>query len=251
MRLEIDIAAEAQDSTITALNLDTLTRNDLLNLILQRSEVMFDRPKLGKIIKAWSAGDNGPINAVVDEMGLEIGRRAAGVIRAEYRALEPLLQELAPKRLADIGCGYAFFDLFAAQDLSCQLLLIDLESNDNRHFGFAEEGSAYSSLTVARKLLTNNGISSRKVTTLNPRDKDPVTAKPVDLVVSFLSCGFHYPVDLYLPFLEKVLTPGGAAIFDLRKNTAQEQATKLAQFGSLTDLPAPPKARRVLLRKGS
>ncbi len=250
MQLEIDIAAEARDSTITSLNLDALTRGDLLNLILQRSEVMFDRPKLGKIIKAWSAGDDDPINVVIDEMGVEIARRAAGVIQAEYRALKPLLQELAPKRLADIGCGYAFFDLFAAQDLGCHLLLIDLESNDRRHFGFAEEGSAYSSLSVARNLLKDNGISTRSITTLNPQIKTPETAKPVDLAVSFLSCGFHYPVDLYLPFIEKALTPDGAAIFDLRKNTANEQAAKLAQFGSLTDLPSPPKARRILLRKG-
>lgn len=250
MRLEIDIAAEAHESAITALNLAALTRSDLLNLILQRSEVMFDRPKLGKIIKAWSAGDDGPINAVIDEMGVEIARRAAGVIRAEYRALEPLLQDLAPKRLADIGCGYAFFDLFAAQGLGCHLLLIDLENNDRRHFGFAEEGSAYSSLNVARNILEGNGISASKITTLNPRDKSPETATPVDLVVSFLSCGFHYPVDIYLPFIEKAVTPNGAAIFDLRKNTADEQAAKLARFGSLTDLPAPPKARRVLLRKG-
>jgi hypothetical protein len=39
MQLEIDIAAEARDSTITSLNLDALTRGDLLNLILQRGGV--------------------------------------------------------------------------------------------------------------------------------------------------------------------------------------------------------------------
>jgi hypothetical protein len=250
MRLEIDIAAEAEAQAVTALDVSAFTRDDYLNLILQRSEVMFDRPKSGRVIKAWNDGDTGPILSVIDDMGEAIARRAAGVIRAEYLALEPLLKDLAPRRIADIGCGYALFDLFAAKALDCDLLLIDLESNERRHFGFAEEGAAYSSLAVARRLLEDNQIPASRIATLNPRETAPETAGPVDLAVSFLSCGFHYPVDLYLPFLEKAVSPTGAAIFDLRAATAGEQAAKLARLGQLTDLPAPPKARRVLLRKG-
>jgi hypothetical protein len=142
MRLEIDIGAEAGASAITELDLSVFDRGDLLNLILQRSEVMFDRPRSGRIIKAWNEGNNDPINAVIDDMGEAIARRAAGVIHAEYRALQPVLKDLAPNRIADIGCGYALFDLFAARDLGSDVLLIDLESNEHRHFGFAKEGAA-------------------------------------------------------------------------------------------------------------
>ncbi|MDZ4137159.1 MAG: class I SAM-dependent methyltransferase, partial [Paracoccaceae bacterium] len=187
--------------------------------------------------------------AEVDRLGMAIARRAAGVIHAEYRALLPLLRELAPKRVADIGCGYAFFDLFVARDPGAALVLIDLENNEHRHFGFNPEGAAYSSLATAKALLVANGVSARKITTLNPRETAPENVKPVDLAVSFLSCGFHYPVDAYLPFLDKALAPGGAAIFDLRGSTAAEQSAQLSRFGTLTDLPAPAKARRVLLRK--
>lgn len=250
MQLAIDIGAEAKGHAIRALDFSALGPDDYLNLILQRSEVMFDRPKSGQVIRAWNAGDLDPIARVIEDLGEEIARRAAGVIQAEYRAMAPLLAQLAPRRLADIGCGYALFDLFAAQDLGCELLLIDLESNERRHFGFAEEGAAYSSLSVARKLLEDNGISADRIATLNPREVAPETAGPVDLAVSFLSCGFHYPVDLYLPFLDQALALGGTAIFDLRAATATEQEAKLAGFGKITDLAAPPKARRVLLNKG-
>lgn len=251
MSLDIDIAAEAGHKTIQALKLDALGSDDLKNIILQRSEVLYDRPRSGQIIKAWNAGDETAIAAVVAELQTEIARRAAGVIRAEYLSLQPVLRDLAPTRLADIGCGYGFFDLFAAKDLKCDLLLIDLETNAHRHFGFAEEGAAYSSLDVARRLLLDNRIAARRITTLNPAQTAPETAGPVDLAVSFLSCGFHYPVDLYLPFLEQAVTPDGAAIFDLRLKTADEQAAKLARLGRLEDLPsANKKARRVLLRKG-
>lgn len=251
MPMSVDIAKEAADPAIAALDLSCLDRGDLINIILQRSEVMFDRPRSGQVIRAWGEGDMAPMEAEVDRLGDQIARRAAGVIHAEYRAIAPLLQELAPKRVADIGCGYAFFDLFVAKDLKSDVVLIDLESNEHRHFGFKSEGAAYSSLARATELLRANGVLAKQISTINPRDKAPETIKPVDLAVSFLSCGFHYPVDLYLPFLDKVLVPNGAAIFDLRESTAEAQAAALSQFGTLTDLVAPPKARRVLLRKAA
>lgn len=251
MPIDIDIAKEAADPAIAGLDIACLDREDLINLILQRSEVMFDIPRSGQVIRAWQADDMAPMDAAVDLLGEQIARRAAGVIHAEYKAIAPLLKELAPKRVADIGCGYALFDLFLARDLKSDVVLIDLESNERKHFGFKAEGAAYSSLARAKQLLRANGVLAKQITLLNPRDKAPETIKPVDLVVSFLSCGFHYPVDLYLPFLDKALAPGGAAIFDLREATATAQAASLAQFGTLTDLEAPPKARRVLLRKAA
>lgn len=75
MQLSIDIAVEAADTAIASLDLSCFDRGDLLNLILQRSEVMFDRPKSGQVIKAWGAGNSEPIMAVVDEMGDDIARR--------------------------------------------------------------------------------------------------------------------------------------------------------------------------------
>lgn len=250
MRLEIDIAAQARNPLIAGLDLTALQPDDLQNLILQRSEVLFDLPHPGQIIKAWNAGDAGPLRQVVETMGDTIARRAAAVIHAEYRALAPLLRDLAPGRIADIGCGYGFFDLFVARDLGAEVVLIDLESNERRHFGYQPEGAAYSSLGVARKLLESNGIAASAIRTLNPRDEAAEAIAPVDLAVSFLSCGFHYPVSTYATFLDKAVTPDGAVIVDLRAATADEQAETLARLGSLHDLPAPPKARRVLLRKG-
>jgi SAM-dependent methyltransferase len=249
MALKVDIAKEAADPAIVGLNLACLQREDMLNLILQRSEVMFDRPRSGQVIRAWGVGDMALIDAELDRLGADVARRAAGVIHAEYRAMEPLLRELAPQRVADIGCGYAFFDLFVARDLKSHVVLIDLESNNKRHFGFKQEGAAYSSLSRAQALLRANGVEADQVSTLNPRDEPAEKIEPVDLAVSFLSCGFHYPVDSYLPFLDRALRPGGAAIFDLRETTALAQAAQLEKFGTLEDLPSPPKARRVLLRK--
>lgn len=234
---------------VAGLDLSALGRSDLVNIVLQRSEVLHDVPRAGQVIRAWEGGDDAPLAAQIDRLGEGIARRAAAVIAQEYAALQPVLHARKPRRVADIGCGYAFFDLFLARDLGSDLLLIDLESNERRHFGFQEEGAAYASLAVARQLLEANGVGAGRIETLNPRDQAPEAAGPVDLAVSFLSCGFHYPVSLYLPFLAQALQPGGAAIFDLRAATAAAQAEQLAALGTLTDLPAPPKARRVMLVK--
>lgn len=250
LQLSIDIEAESRRPEIGDLDLSVFTPADLVNLILQRSEVMYDIPRSGRIIRAWNDGDDGPINAVVADKGPEIARRAAAVIHAEYQALRPVLDEIGPGAIADIGCGYAFFDLFAARDTRCDVVLIDLETNTRRHFGFQEEGAAYSSLAAARALLVANGVATDRITTLNPASQDVLSAPPVDLAVSFLSCGFHYPVDLYLDFFRDVVTAEGTILVDLRAATAQSQLAQLAPLGQISDLAAPEKARRIRLQKG-
>ncbi|MBN2629159.1 MAG: class I SAM-dependent methyltransferase [Rhodobacteraceae bacterium] len=247
--LAIDIAAEAASPLIRNLDMSMFTADDLVNIILQRSEVLYDVPRSGRVIRAWNAGDDGPIRAEVDRLGDEIARRAAGVIHAEYRSLAPVLMADPPSRVADIGCGYALFDLFLALNSKASVLLIDIETNDRRHFGFAEEGAAYSNLSVARRLLLANGIAEDRIETLNPVSQDIGASQDVDLAVSFLSCGFHYPVTSYASYFRDKVLPGGAILLDLRAATAGEQLKTLAPLGSIDDQPAPPKARRILLRK--
>ncbi len=250
MQPAVDIGKLTEAKAVQVLDLSAFDREDYVNLILQRSEVMFDVPKSGAVIRAWGQQDHAPIDQVVASLGSAIGRRAAGVIHAEYQALVPLLRRIKPKRIADIGCGYGLFDLFAAKALKAAVILIDLENNERRHFGFQSEGAAYSSLAKARKLLEDNGVPSESITTLNPAEIAPETIEPVDLVVSFLSCGFHYPVDIYLPFLKKCLVPGGTAIFDLREATADAQASALAELGEVTNLPGPAQNAACLVAKG-
>lgn len=244
-----DIVALGEDPAIAGLAFDGLASSDLVNLILQRSEVLSDLPRPGKVIRAWEAGDNAPMLAEVERLGVAIAQRAAGVIAAEYAALRPVLAEAPPARVADIGCGYALFDLFLARDFAADLLLIDIETNDRRHFGFQDQGAAYASLSVARALLQGNGVAAGRIVTLNPGRADLLAAGKVDLAVSFLSCGFHYPVGTYIPFFRQCMNPGGRVILDLRAATADAQMQKLAPLGAIRILPGPPKARRVMVTK--
>jgi SAM-dependent methyltransferase len=251
VELEIDIASEVESEAIRDLDLGMFDQQDLVNLILQRSEVLYDLPRSGRVIREWNNGNMNPIIDQVERLGDEIAYRTAAVIHAEYKNMAPMLKQLAPKRVADIGCGYAFFDLFLARDLGTKLLLIDLESNERRHFGFKKEGAAYSSLARAKEMLMANQVAYEDIHTVNPEQEDPAECGKVDLVTSFLSCGFHYPVSLYDRFFTTAVQPSGSAIIDLREATAEKQLRQLQSYGLTVTKPldSAAKVRRVLLGK--
>ena len=240
-----------KDPLIIGLKTTAFSAKDVVNLILQRSEIIGDQPRPGRVVKAWETGDMAPALQLVEKMGDELIRRAAGIILREYREIKSMIDAVLPGRVADIGCGYAMFDLFLWQDHRSELLLIDLEQSDERHFGYRETGAAYSNLDVAKAFLTDNGVDAEHVTCLNPERQDILAEAPVDLAVSFISCGFHYPVDTYMPFFDRNVAAGGKVILDFRARKAREGREKLSAMGAVATLTdsANGNAKRVVLNK--
>lgn len=223
-------ATEAE--AITGLRTDALKRDDIVNLVLQRSEVIRDQPKYNRYIRDWMGGDSTPLLELIDRMGSDvIVRRAAAFIYLEYLQFRPIFEAKAPKSIADIGCGYAMFDLFLARDYGSVVHLIDLECNDTRHFGFEEKAAAYSSLKVAKKLLTDNGVPANSIKTLNPEKQDVLKLKKLDFAFSFISCGFHYPWDTYREFFLKSVAPDGRIILDIRSKVLNLALRELSEIG--------------------
>ncbi len=221
---------------VAELCFDAFSEQDLVNLIMQRSRIIFDQPRSGRITKAWSAGNTDPALSLVEKHGIELAKRAAAVIYLEYLQIRDTLQDLNPRSVADIGCGYAMFDLFLWKDRQCSLNLIDLETSEERHFGYQEKGAAYSSLSVAQSFLTQNGVDSSDITCLNPRTDDLGEVGPIDLAMSFISCGFHYPVKTYETFFKTAVKPNGAIILDLRPRQSREGRRILKELGSVSSL---------------
>jgi SAM-dependent methyltransferase len=239
----------AMDLDPDALDYSMFSADDLVNLVLQRSDVLFDVPNRGRLIRQWEAGDVDGLNAKVAENGLTYARRAARIIKAEFEQLRPLLDPFRPGRIADIGCGYAIFDLFAYHAWASHLLLIDIEDTEQRHFGFQDEGAAYTSLPTAQAFLAANGVPPDRVTTWNPEQADLADDAPVDLAVSLLSCGFHYPVDMYMPFFRFGVRPGGVIVLDLRAGKSQAIRDRLKPLGRLKVLSEQGGVRRVMIRR--
>ncbi|MDJ0626659.1 MAG: class I SAM-dependent methyltransferase [Rhodobacter sp.] len=237
------------DFDLDLLDFSMFSRDDLVNLVLQRSQVLADMPLSGRLIRAWEKGDRAPLAAKADEMGREIAVRAARIIFGEFTELAGTLDRFAPERVADIGCGYAFFDLFAHRRFGCDLLLIDIEETDHRHFGFQKLGAGYTSLNTAREFLIANGVPAASIHLWNPDVEDPPITGRVDIAVSFLSCGFHFPIDMYVPFFRYGIRPGGGIILDLRAGKIRGALQQLKRLGTVSSLPGQEDARRVLIKK--
>jgi hypothetical protein len=97
--------------------------------------------------------------------------------------------------------------------------------------------------------LVKNGVPTDKIRTTNPGtgSSPDVHDSNVDLIISLLSCGFHYPLKTYTEFALRALQPGGIFVFDMRRSEGQEN--DLAEFASVEALSDHPKHQRVAARK--
>lgn len=223
---------------------------DYLNIILQRSEVLHDVPKPGKLVNAWSEGDEIGLLKVVSEKKEILAERALTDIQSEFETIRASLGARSPKRIADIGCGYGFFSFLAGFEFGSELLLVDIEENDHRHFGFASEGAAYSSLERAVQFLVANGISNEKISVVNPVETEITSSGKVDLVISLLACGFHFPVETYMDYFSNNVVSGGKIILDIRQRKFDEQTELLSKLGEIEVIGDSWKNRsRVLITK--
>ncbi|GAB4200535.1 MAG: hypothetical protein OHK0022_21740 [Roseiflexaceae bacterium] len=124
----------------------------------------------------------------------------------------------------DIGCGVAGIDVLLQRHYAGQPLdfyLLDKTAVDSSvYYLFNPRGSFYNSLAVAADLLACNGIARKRIHLLEADEQGTLALeRPVDLVISLLSWGFHYPVATYLARVTRLLRPGGALILDLRRDT--------------------------------
>ncbi|WP_108813720.1 hypothetical protein [Loktanella sp. Alg231-35] len=233
--MDIDVLQDLINSdVITSLDVGMFDDADILNVVLQRSQVLFDVPRGGRLIRRWTDGDSTPLETVIDQKGYDLVKRAIAIAYIEYLALKAHLPKDGIKSVADIGCGYAFVDLFISRDFDADLTLIDIEESEVRDFGFQQQGAGYSNLRKAKAFLVANGVSADKISLVNPNNTDVMGTANVDLAISLLSCGFHYPVSTYSTYFSKTLNAGGAVVLDIRDKNFAEQSEAIAQFGKVS-----------------
>jgi SAM-dependent methyltransferase len=145
-------------------------------------------------------------------------------MRGEYETFRDALPAECAAVL-DIGCGVAGIDVLLQQhyaDRKLDIFLLDKTQVEQRVFyQFNPAGAFYNSLAVARDLLVANGIDAAHVHLHEATDSNDIAiSTSVDLVISLISWGFHYPVETYIQRVYEVLRPGGVVILDVRKQTS-------------------------------
>ena len=141
----------------------------------------------------------------------------------EYLSIKDYLPEPCASIL-DIGCGIGGIDVFISKhygDKHSILYLLDKTSiEDDIDYGFETKREFYNSLDLAKTMLMSNGIAEKYIYLIEATDQNeiPISDK-VDLVISLISWGFHYPVETYLDKAYDVLVEGGSMIIDVRIGT--------------------------------
>ncbi len=231
-----------------------LTPADIRNLALQRtgSLLRFPFPKpFSPSYYAWyKFGSNILLNLEARVRRTPIIRFSIDEIRTEFRPIADATKVGQPLRIMDIGCGLGIIDiLFAEHFMVDRILLVDIEENERKHHGFAEEGAGYNSLEKAERLVRDNVDQSVSVQSVNPQHA-ALTVEgfgKYNLIVSFISCGFHYPADLYLDVFETMLDADGRLILDLR--LGQDHGALLERYEVENEIGVTDTYRRVVLRK--
>lgn len=129
------------------------------------------------------------------------------------------------ERILDIGCGLAFESRQFYKKYNTELYLIDGDYDDNkesqiRFSSWSSETNLkyYSKFDDLNSFFSNDGIKNYKL--INCEDIQLSKAVKFDLICSYLSCGFHYPLETYKELILSHSTENTLLIFTLRKKQA-------------------------------
>ena len=165
----------------------------------------------------------------------ELGRFLAPVRARARNCSGPRL------RVVDIGAGLAMYHAALDRDLGgcVEHFLVDKSANEvpaerpEQHGGWHPHRLPfYNSMECARRIARASGIDGARWHGLNASAAAIVRLGPrsVDVAMSLLSCGFHYPVSAYAAAVAKVLKPEGFFVVTLRRGMRQEEALREAGF---------------------
>lgn len=169
-------------------------------------------------------------------------------ISGEYKVIEEYLPAKCENFL-DIGCGVAGIDVFIYKHYDnrpCAYLLDKSQLEKSIYYSFKRKGAFYNSLNIAREVLAINGIAAEKINLIEANDNNDINvSKKMDLIISLISWGYHYPVEVYIEQVCEKLNVNGLLIIDIRK-----QSDGLAElkkyFSSVIEIHATDKYTRVL-----
>jgi len=141
-------------------------------------------------------------------------------IEREFNEIKSFLPEKC-KSVLDIGCGVCAIDVFLNDYYkNVKFNLVDKNKIDKDiHYGYKTKGSFYNSFSVAGELLKANEIENYKFIEGEKGNDIPSNIGKQDIIISLLSCGYHYPVSFYLDKANELLSKNGVFIVDIRVNT--------------------------------
>jgi hypothetical protein len=146
-----------------------------------------------------------------------------------------MIKEYLPKKVnnsLDIGCGLGLIDVALSNhynDINMHLLDKTNSIDENTSVrGFNKEYIFYNSMDATKDTLTSNGVNQNNIFTYEANDNNINILKKnnYELIISLLSCGWHYSLETYIDLIKTTLTPDGILILDIRHDTGQLEYAK-------------------------
>lgn len=168
----------------------------------------------------------------------------------EYSAIKEYLNPY-PERILEIGCGLGRMSIFLNRKHpgTTRYYLADTSeiSEKNNMYGW-NPGTWYNDLSLTKEFCDLNGLTNYEIIDL--RKEELGELKNIDLVYSFMSVGFHYPLEEYFDVLKSVLNENGTMIFGVRRGQ-YENSPILSEFlfVKFCDIPDQ-ETERILVLKG-
>jgi len=136
-------------------------------------------------------------------------------ISTEVKELKAFLNKECLNKIVSIGPGNGIIELLLlTEELTSEIVLIDVEDTDNRNHGFASKGAGYANLESTKSFILSNVNANVRI--CNPQ-KEEVPKFEFTLFLSLLSMGFHYPCDEYISFIKNNAAKNAIIIFDSRR----------------------------------
>lgn len=148
-----------------------------------------------------------------------------------FQVLDAYLKQ-APGTILDIGCGLAWESRYFNQKYGTQLCLLDGDYDNNDHSPMRTQMQArycadvkdfafYYKLDFLKQELDKLDTQNYVLIDCNNVDISPEVK--FDLITSWVSCGFHYPVSTYRDLILKHSHPDTVVVMDLRIPAKSDQ----------------------------
>ncbi|MBU6310852.1 hypothetical protein KGO06_02890 [Patescibacteria group bacterium] len=146
------------------------------------------------------------------------------------------IKRFFPERVGSIlgiGSGVALeIALLARAFPKARVRLVDKEMVSQKiYYGLQSQGSYYNSWAAVREVAESVGVDSSGWLFTDVDVKNPIisvsTSEPYDIVVSFLSWGFHYPISVYSSIFAAIKLQG-IVVLDIQPKEGWEQKIRTA-----------------------
>ena len=147
------------------------------------------------------------------------------MVDKDYQQIKSYLPSQA-SNILDIGCGLGLIDIALSNHYNSEVNLHlldktqDLQEGENVR-GFNKQYTFYNSLNGSKETLITNGVQRDKIYTYEVGQHEGLNQVKFDLIVSLLSCGWHYGIETYIDLIKNQLVKDGVLILDIRHNTDQ------------------------------